>query len=271
MNIFLSFLFYLYYFSFSSFSSLFVFFLYQVDGEINTEDGIRAQRSKKSRGTFSSEDAAAAVAATSMLDPEPDPLTETADWVRWQKRQWRKLNQRKKTNKERALSAAAAAAGVSAAAMAASTATLSGSGLRNYLRAAGTAARTNYWQIVQISEEVNQPGIFNVWVFFDNNRLERLSVEVPRVIYVNTRTPNDAASANGRKVERLLPRGRPCLNLYELSMSEKEYRENQKELNLFLNHKEVEGVYETHVPLLFKILLELGCVCKVDQRAIKEK
>lgn len=94
-----------------------------------------------------------------------------------------------------------------------------------------------------------------------------LSPIVPRTIYVNTRVPNNAFSDNGRRVDRLLPRGRPCLNLYEITMEETDFQDNSKELASFLNHSEVEGVYETQVPLLFRLMMEVGCVCRVERNA----
>lgn len=32
---------------------------------------------------------------------------------------------------------------------------------------------------------------------------------------------------------------------------------------------EIEGIYETQVPLEFRVLLTLGCVCTVDPRAAR--
>jgi DNA polymerase epsilon subunit 1 len=123
----------------------------------------------------------------------------------------------------------------------------------------------SYWQIVQIVEDDAMPGYFRLWIFLDSSTLKQMLVKVPRTIYVNTRVPNLSASEHGRRVERILPRGRPCLNLYELTMDEYEFIDHSTSLSNFLNHTEVEGVYETQVPLLFRTIMEIGCVCKIDK------
>ena len=45
--------------------------------------------------------------------------------------------------------------------------------------------------------------------------------QVHRVLYLNARTP--AHSSSWREIKRVLPRGSPCMNLYELTMDETEY------------------------------------------------
>jgi DNA polymerase epsilon subunit 1 len=47
-------------------------------------------------------------------------------------------------------------------------------------------------------------------------------------------------------------------------MTEAEYQENSKGLSGFLNHSDVEGVYESKVSLMFKLVLEVGCVFKIQ-------
>ena len=48
---------------------------------------------------------------------------------------------------------------------------------------------------------------------------------MPRVIYINCRTRSSESFGEkfGRKVEKTLPRGRPCLNLYEVELSEQDF------------------------------------------------
>lgn len=38
------------------------------------------------------------------------------------------------------------------------------------------------------------------------------------------------------------------------------------EINADLSSPDIEGVYETQVPLLFRALLRLGCVCSVNRQ-----
>ena len=65
-------------------------------------------------------------------------------------------------------------------------------------------------------------------------------------------------------MRRELPHGRPCRNLYEISLSERKFQRNEHALNMLLCNSQVEGVYETHVPLWFRAVLKMGCVAKVS-------
>lgn len=45
-------------------------------------------------------------------------------------------------------------------------------------------------------------------------------------------------------------------------MDEEYFRENSALFDGFLGDREIEGVYETQLPLLFNVLLKLGCMAK---------
>lgn len=199
-------------------------------------------------------------------EPEPDHETETVEWLNWQRKKWTKLRAKRKRQKD-AQEARRKAHGdnvVDASGNERKRPRLDGMGLQSYFQQTTNAIKNNHWQIVQVVPEEGRPGDFKVWAFLDSGTLQSITVRVPRVFYLNTRTPNEVGAMQGRKVERSLPRGRKCEYLYEIEMPEHEYQENSKELMSFLTHSEVEGVYETQVPLLFKLLMEVGCVCKVD-------
>ncbi len=93
-------------------------------------------------------------------------------------------------------------------------------------------------------------------------------MHVPRIFLVNMRTPRDD---KGRRVERILPRARPCLHLYEVRQSEAEWQETSKELTHFLHEPNVEGVYETRVSLAFRFLMEIGCVARVNKARYRKE
>lgn len=152
-------------------------------------------------------------------------------------------------------------------------------GLGHYFAQHALAIKRNYWQIVQIAQ-TDTPGYFTAWVFTDDHNMQKVTVRVPRVIYVNTREPDVAGLRNGKPVERLLPRGRKAINLYEvrmlaatpqsagystvtdihtrqISMEETRYLRYSKQLADFLTHSQVEGVYETQVLAAQRIELSL--------------
>ncbi len=44
---------------------------------------------------------------------------------------------------------------------------------------------------------------------------------------------------------------------------------HSSEINADLSSPDIEGVYETQVPLMFRALLRLGCVCTVSRDFVK--
>ena len=65
--------------------------------------------------------------------------------------------------------------------------------------------------------ETDEPGRMRVWAMVAGN-LHSMHVMVPRRFYLNLREPDPTQA---RKVTKALPRSAPCLNLYEISMSER--------------------------------------------------
>ncbi len=61
------------------------------------------------------------------------------------------------------------------------------------------------------------------------------------------------------------------MNLYELTVDEEKYVRLSKTLSNILNDPDVEGVYESKVPLLFRALVQVGCVCKINASKIDDK
>ncbi len=177
-------------------------------------------------------------------------------------------------------------------------------GLRNYFeRATKSMRRTNYWQILQFYEESGQPGVYRAWVL-QNNTLQHVTINSQRVIYLNARRPDETLEKRGKKVTKTLPHARPCLHLYELAMDEAEYAADgertwrfvhsniehirgtpapnnpnnpnnrmsaccvgAERLLTLLASDEYEGVYEGKVPLLFRLVCDVGCVCRLAPTA----
>jgi DNA polymerase epsilon subunit 1 len=68
-----------------------------------------------------------------------------------------------------------------------------------------------------------------------------------------------------KKVIKTLPRSHPVMNLYEYSVPEDVYQEHINEISADLSSPDIEGVYETQVPLLFRALVKVGCVTMVNR------
>ncbi|KAL0460774.1 UNVERIFIED_CONTAM: DNA polymerase epsilon catalytic subunit A [Sesamum latifolium] len=73
----------------------------------------------------------------------------------------------------------------------------------------------------------------------------------------------------GRRVNKILPHGHQSYNLIEVVIDEGQFRTESKKLAAHLADPEVEGIYETKIPLEFNAILQIGCVCKVDKSAKK--
>jgi DNA polymerase epsilon subunit 1 len=88
-----------------------------------------------------------------------------------------------------------------------------------------------------------------------------VKLRINRTIYINSKVVCNEAEF--KKVNKLLPRGRKTYHLYEWEKSEDVFIEKFHNINYhhLLNHT-VEGVYETKMPLLFRALMDLGCMVK---------
>ena len=128
------------------------------------------------------------------------------------------------------------------------------------------------WQIIQIME-TGTPGLFRLWALVGSD-LHCIKLTVPRIFYVNQKPPKEnedqAEDRLWRKVQKTLPRSHPAYNLYEYKVPEVVYRERETDLVADLSTPDVEGIYETQVPLEFRALMDLGCLCIVDKTKARQ-
>lgn len=128
----------------------------------------------------------------------------------------------------------------------------------------------NPWQIVQLAK-TKIPGEFKAWVLVDND-LHNVRLKIPRIFYANLIKPKPVETHTlWKKCNRILPRARPVYNLYRYSVPEEMYLEHGQQIFMDLSDPTVEGVYETQVSLMFRAILNLGCVCTVDHRSFSYK
>lgn len=140
-------------------------------------------------------------------------------------------------------------------------------GLGSFLRRTARSVLDLPWQIVQISE-TSQAGLFRLWAVIGSD-LHCIKLSIPRVFYVNQRVAKVEEGPSYRKVNRVLPRSNVVYNLYEYSVPEELYQEHINEINTELSAPDIEGVYETQVPLLFRAIVQLGCVCVVNKQLVR--
>ncbi|KAK8952512.1 DNA polymerase epsilon catalytic subunit A [Platanthera zijinensis] len=137
-------------------------------------------------------------------------------------------------------------------------------GLSSFFRKQELALLRSYWQVVQLVSS-SKPGRFMAWIIVDGVML-KINLDVPRVFYLNSKAPV-TEEFPGRCINKILPHSRPIFNLIEVVIDEEQFLAENKKLLSHLADPEVEGIYETKVPLEFNAVLQIGCVCKVDKVA----
>jgi DNA polymerase epsilon subunit 1 len=144
-----------------------------------------------------------------------------------------------------------------------------------YIRRAAEHLHTRPWQIISY-ELIDQPGIFKAWCLV-GQELVQIKIKVPRIFYVNYRTSIDdqikstqrsagyerAIHNCSHKVNRLLPRCSQAYHLYEYRLDENQFQDYYTDIMTDLSNPNIEGVYEMNVPLDFRLLVTLGCICSL--------
>uniref|UniRef100_A0AAX7U0J0 DNA polymerase epsilon catalytic subunit n=1 Tax=Astatotilapia calliptera TaxID=8154 RepID=A0AAX7U0J0_ASTCA len=202
-----------------------------------------------------------------ILGPPP-PTGKTREerqvWLRYHKKKWElQLKQRKERKKRRRL--------LDGEAQPVGGGVIRGgpiTGLGSFLRRTARSILDMPWQIVQIAE-TSHPGLYKLWAVIGND-LHCMKLNIPRVFYVNQKVPKQEEGATYKKVNRMLPRSNMVYYLYEYSVPEDMYQEHINEINADLSAPDIEGVYETQVPLLFRALVQLGCVCMVNKHVVRD-
>ncbi|XP_036454918.1 DNA polymerase epsilon catalytic subunit A [Colossoma macropomum] len=202
-----------------------------------------------------------------ILGPPPPRGTtreERLVWLRYHKKKWElQIRQRKERRKKRRL--------IDGEAQPTGGGVIRGgptTGLGNFLRRTARSILDMPWQIVQIAE-TSHPGLYKLWAVIGSD-LHCMKLNIPRVFYVNQRVPKQEEGATYKKVNRILPRSNIVYYLYQYSVPEDMYQEHINEINADLSAPDIEGVYETQVPLLFRALVQLGCVCMVNKQVVRE-
>lgn len=137
------------------------------------------------------------------------------------------------------------------------------SGMTSFIQKTAQGLMSACWQVIQIVETTT-PGLFTMWVLI-GSELHRIKLKVPRIFFINQKTPKPEETGNFyRKVHRTLPRANEAKFLYEYRVPEEHYLQHMNELYAELSVPEVEGIYETQVPLMFRALIQIGCLCQVS-------
>jgi len=153
----------------------------------------------------------------------------------------------------------------------------------NFLQQGSLSRAENEWQILEVREmcsyDSNIPtkktgnGEFIVYVMVGSTTLEKMTVRVPRVVYVSARKEISNTSKeilDFRKVDKHLPYSKSAPFVYEITMSEQFFRSNNWISGLVpVDPKDsidavLETLYESGTPLSTRIVAELGSIVRFN-------
>ncbi|KAI0371958.1 hypothetical protein BV20DRAFT_964623 [Pilatotrama ljubarskyi] len=131
--------------------------------------------------------------------------------------------------------------------------------------------QSTHWDVVQI-RPTRTPGRFTLWLSVDGT-LSAVPLRIPREFYIHLRSPPKDDQFNHElyqceKVVRSLPRDRPCVTLYKITVREDLYVEGREHFIDITNDPNVDGVYELQLPLVMRSILRLGKTCFNEDRTI---
>lgn len=140
--------------------------------------------------------------------------------------------------------------------------------LSNFLMKTQRTLLDSAWHILQL-QETNEPGVLKVHMVV-NGEMHQTKLIVPRIFYVNQRTPRDETpNCSFRKCHRILPRAQPVFNLYQYRVDESKFQKHSRQLMKDLCNVNIEGIYETQITPILRVIIELGSVCSVDRNFAK--
>jgi DNA polymerase epsilon subunit 1 len=185
------------------------------------------------------------------MDMQPDIEVDYKGWLNHQKKKWKKMIDRQDLNLSMTVN--------------------EDTNIQNFFTRQTSVILKEPWEILQIIE-TDIPGDFTVWALI-NKSIYSIKLQIPRKFYVNSRVlqPEDLNEGGFtmRRRQKTLPRSHVCLNLYEFSMPEGVFRNHTETFAKMFNHQDIEGVYETQVPLLFRGLINIGCIASVSDKRAK--
>lgn len=107
-----------------------------------------------------------------------------------------------------------------------------------------------------------------LWAITDSSNMFPIKLRVPRTLYINSKVESN--DKDFKKVrDRILPRNRQTHLLYEWETSEDVYLDRFHNIKYdYLLNGNIEGIYETKMPLQFKAVTEMGCIVRPRKNKI---
>ncbi len=119
------------------------------------------------------------------------------------------------------------------------------------------------WDVVSISPAARE-GDFKLFISFDG-RIHMLRLRIPRQFYINFKTVPELEripeECNITATSRTLPRDHQSRHLFQVTVPEQVYGEEESFFSELLNSPKVDGVYEMNLPHQIRALIHLGSTC----------
>ncbi|CAB3408448.1 unnamed protein product [Caenorhabditis bovis] len=130
--------------------------------------------------------------------------------------------------------------------------------VESIVRGARSAASERQWQVISV-ESTKDPSFFNIWVNV-NGMMNKISLKMTRTILVDCKEPRQGRET----VRRILPRHQPATFLYEYKTDESHLNSLMDKLYSETCCSSIDGIYESEVPLDFRILSSLGSIIRPE-------
>ncbi|EPS63800.1 hypothetical protein M569_10982, partial [Genlisea aurea] len=198
------------------------------------------------------------------LDENIDRNVNYQGWLELRKRKWKEAREKRKRQR---LDNSGTYKKTESSGLRVSKKNKKKNGVGSFFQRQDLAITHYHWQIIQLVPG-QQHGQLLAWTIV-NGILHKIPIRVPRIFYLNSKVPI-TEEFPGRHVNRILPRGHRSYNLIQVTIDEDQFITESKKLLAHLADPDIEGIYETKIPLEVNAILQIGCVCKVDQ-TVKSK
>ncbi|TID25518.1 hypothetical protein CANINC_002908 [Pichia inconspicua] len=185
----------------------------------------------------------------------PDPLLNYPAYLVYQKIKW-KVKAKERERREKIFGRANLTSSSSFA-------------MNNLIRNQAETYLKSIWQVVEYKYDPLYPGKLKAFVLI-SNKLQTVHIHVSKKIYLkfknNREFPRDAIDyCEVTKSNGVLPTTRGNdKQLYKIEMPYNVYEEETLKPDSILNSTDVEGIYESHIDVSERAIMELGTCVKFD-------
>lgn len=191
------------------------------------------------------------------------------DWLAWKKSTWNFQERRKRSRQIQMYSNSTVETNKKRKAL---------GSMEGFLRDATQSLVESELHILEIrdtsyADTGSASGELIFWVMLNNGTLQRITITMPRTVYVDCKDEiSEVASASLtiKRVEKHLPHNKTSNFLYEVTMIEQVFRSNSWLENFQSGNGEnvINSFYELGTNQIMRALIQVGCICRINKTAI---